>query len=526
MDYDLTRGYKKYDTAVKNLEGILDKIKVLFDVTTYQKELDDIKTQVESDNSLTEKMPFAGMQSDLEAFVFDDYVKKIQEIIEKLESEYQPFYETYLLYTKVNLNIAKISDENISDIIETTKRLIDTLNNLTNNLTDEQKVIINEAYKTIYNVLLYEEIFERNDILTYINTLNIGANKENLSRLLAHDLSKLSEEIIVNEDLNNIGNEGLGFDYFNEDIISQVSSKTVGETNSEYRTRKNQAINEVTTKAQELVAKKDELMTKYLENKYKIKNLQINKTILKVTALSIVLVPVITITAGYRIGKSKSNKIDEYKTITRTIDLETGNLIGNQQEDFDEHSTTYVATVLKCSPWHHNSLGSGFVRNVIAYDYINPDENTDDFHVTKDNLEGNLVEKYQYVEAKDTLDSNENTTDTSIIITETYQDKSISRKSTKYIIPFTLLGMGLGTIIPLLLAYARIYNTETIQSALYAIAEEIKKRKLDNEEIKNNLNKLKDEAEALQKELTDVEKKYGKINVDATTLKINLKKTK
>ena len=40
MDYDLTRGYKKYDTAVKNLEGILDKIKVLFDVTTYQKELD------------------------------------------------------------------------------------------------------------------------------------------------------------------------------------------------------------------------------------------------------------------------------------------------------------------------------------------------------------------------------------------------------------------------------------------------------------------------------------------------------
>ena len=146
MDYDLTRGYKKYDTAIKNLEGILDKIKVIFDVTSYQKELDDIKSQVESDNSLAEKMPFAGMQDDLEAFVFDDYVKKIQEITEKLENEYQPFYETYLLYTKVNLNISKISDENIPDIIETTKRLIDTLNLLTNNLTDEQKVIVDEAY--------------------------------------------------------------------------------------------------------------------------------------------------------------------------------------------------------------------------------------------------------------------------------------------------------------------------------------------------------------------------------------------
>lgn len=526
MDYDLTRGYKKYDTAVKNLEGILDKIKVIFDVTSYQKELDDIKAQVESDNSLAEKMPFAGMQDDLEAFVFDDYVKKIQEIAEKLENEYQPFYETYLLYTKVNLNIAKISDENIPDIIETTKRLIDTLNLLTNNLTDEQKVIVDEAYKTIYNVLLYEEIFERNDILTYINSLNIGANKENLGRLLAADLNKLSTEVIINEDLDNIGNEGLGFDYFNEDIIRQISSKTVGETNSEYRTRKNRAINEITTKAEDLVAKKDELMTRYLENKHKIKNLQINKNLLRAGALSIILVPVITITAGYRIGKSKSDKIDEYKTITRTINLETGALIGNQQEDFDEHSTTYVATVLKCSPWHANSLGSVFVRNVTAYDYVNPNENDDDFHVTKDNLEGNLVEKYQYVEAKDTLDINENTTDTSIIITETYQDKSVSRKSTKYIIPFTLLGIGIGALIPFLLAYAGIYNTEAIQSALYAMDEEIKKRKLSNEDIKNRLNELKDEAETLQKELADVERKYGKINVDANTLKINLKKIK
>ena len=204
MDYDLTRGYQKYDSAVKNLEGILDKVKVIFDITNYQSLLNEIKTKVENDEDLSKKMPYAGMQSDLEAFVFDDYVKKIEEITKKIEEELKPFYETYLLYTKINLNIAKISDENIIDIIDTTRMLVDSLNLLTNNLTDEQKVIVDEAYKTIYNVILYEEIFERNDILNYVNSLNTIAFKENLGRLLGNDLNKLSEEVIINENLNNI----------------------------------------------------------------------------------------------------------------------------------------------------------------------------------------------------------------------------------------------------------------------------------------------------------------------------------
>ncbi len=526
MDYYLTRGYQKYDSAVKNLEGILDKVKVIFDITNYQSLLNEIKTKVENDEDLSKKMPYAGMQSDLEAFVFDDYVKKIEEITKKIEEELKPFYETYLLYTKINLNIAKISDENIIDIIDTTRMLVDSLNLLTNNLTDEQKVIVDEAYKTIYNVILYEEIFERNDILSYVNSLNTIAFKENLGRLLGNDLNKLSEEVIINENLNNIGTEGLGFDYFNEDIIRQVSSKTVGEANSSYLRRKNEAIDKITTKVNNAIEKKDKLTTKYLENKYQIKNLKLNKNLLTLKALSVVLVPVITITAGYRIGKSKSNKVDEYKTITRTINLETGNLIGNQVEEFDEHSTTYVATVLKCGPWHSNNIGNGYIRNVTAYDYITPEtaNETDDFHITKDNLDGNLIEKYQYIEAKDNLDSNENTTDTTIIITETYQDKTISRKSTKFIIPFTLLGIGLGALISFILAYTKIYDIETIQNALYNLDKKIKERIASNEDIKKELKKLQEYAIELQKELQDVERKYGKINVNKNALKINLKK--
>ena len=117
-------------------------------------------------------------------------------------------------------------------------------------------------------------------------------------------------------------------------------------------------------------------------------------------------------------------------------------------------------------------------------------------------------------------------TNTTIIITETYQDKTSSRKSTKYIIPFTLLGIGIGALVSFLLAWTKVYDIKTIQSNLYAIDEEIKKHQLNNVEIINSLTALKEDAEALQKDLSDVEKKYGKINVDSSVLKINLKKVK
>lgn len=73
-------------------------------------------------------------------------------------------------------------------------------------------------------------------------------------------------------------------------------------------------------------------------------------------ACSIVLVPIITISAGGLIGKAKSDKITEYKTITRTVDLNTGNVIGDISYEYDDKVTTYAATVLVCDPWRKIQL--------------------------------------------------------------------------------------------------------------------------------------------------------------------------
>ena len=50
---------------------------------------------------------------------------------------------------------------------------------------------------------------------------------------------------------------------------------------------------------------------------------------------SAILIPIITFNAGKSIGKVTSDKITEYKTITRTIDLNSGKIIGDSYEIYD-----------------------------------------------------------------------------------------------------------------------------------------------------------------------------------------------
>ena len=46
---DTTRGQKKYDSKVKNIEGIFSKVGDLLDLTTYKKEFNDIINSVKDD---------------------------------------------------------------------------------------------------------------------------------------------------------------------------------------------------------------------------------------------------------------------------------------------------------------------------------------------------------------------------------------------------------------------------------------------------------------------------------------------
>ena len=65
-----------------------------------------------------------------------------------------------------------------------------------------------------------------------------------------------------------------------------------------------------------------------------------------------------------------------------------------------------------------------------------------------DNSDFNINDsKYHYMEYKDTLSENDSMEEGVVLITETIQDKTDSRKSTKYIIPLSIVGAVLSLII-------------------------------------------------------------------------------
>lgn len=517
-DIDLTRGYQKYDAMVKNLEGIFNKINKIFDISEYKKELDKIIDDASNDSSFSNKMLYEGMQLDYESLIYDSYIKRLYELQEKIENNLMPVYEIYLLTSKINIEVKNISSDNIGDVIDQTLRLVSTINNLRNNLNDQEKELVNNAYQAIYNVILYEEIFERNGVFNYIIKLNNSSIKENIARLLAKDLNKLSQEDIIDEELKGINTEGLGYDYLTLDVIKKVALKTVGETNSEYQERKRDAILEINKKNNRLISKRNALEEELKKNKGLIKNLRVNKALLISKACSIVLVPVITISAGGLIGKAKSDKITEYKTITRTVDLNTGNVIGDISYEYDDKVTTYAATVLVCDPWRKNPVGEGYVRNVKAYDYVSSSDtpfiattgdSQEGIHDTNRKVDSNIKFKYQYTEATDTLKIGENTTDKSTLVIETYQDKSDSRISTKYIIPFIIGGAVLGALLDVLAILLRVYDLNDIKRIMNRLNNQIESKNMNNECILEELNKLKDEALLIEDEYSSTARKYG-----------------
>ena len=155
--------------------------------------------------------------------------------------------------------------------------------------------------------------------------------------------------------------------------------------------------------------------------KLAICKLFLGKAALRVKACSYLLVPFIAVGAGGIVGKMVSDNITEYATTTRKYDFETNTEIGIPKVEYDDRETSYVASVDVYEPWQKKP-GGGYIRNVTSYEF----EATaieGKYHLTKDDIQNNLRELYTVSEVKNTLDLGDSMTETSIIVTETFQDK-------------------------------------------------------------------------------------------------------
>jgi len=509
MSQNLNNDYKEYDAKVNNLINIFTKVRRILDISKYRYELDKIQQEANAEHISFEDISY------------NIYNERLDILLNTVEKEVLPLYELYLLSSKIDIQISNVMNEDINNIIENTKELINSLNSINTYNNKDANYLIDKAYKTIYSVIIHEEIFNRNDILSYINDLNITLNKEKIGKLVLNDINGLSDQEIVNidfqnlfldEELRNIDNDGLGYDYLNSDFIRKISKNIVGKKYLEFDKKRKEVISDISSKVNIFTRKNNLLLSDLNKNNMHIKNLYINKSLLLTKALSVILVPIITFSAGRMIGKNASNKITEYKTVTRTIDLNTRDVVGDIDYVYDEKETTYVATVMKCSPWRSNPSGDGYIRNVTAYEYI--PNGMDGIHdVTNFQLEGNMLEKYVYIESKESLDKNDSTSETTILLTETYQDKNDNRKSTKYVLPLSIVGAGIGIAIDVALVFLELYDIHRIKEIFDKLDKEIKEYKLSNKQINDRLNSLMDENLRLHDEYNNAVKKYGHFDI-------------
>ena len=228
--------------------------------------------------------------------------------------------------------------------------------------------------------------------------------------------------------------------------------------------------------------------------------------------MSYVLVPVILIGSGFGIGVACSNRIDEYKTTTRVVNPANQEIVETISEVYDEKENTYTATVKVYSPWQKR--GDSYIRNVYAYNY---DPNKLDYESfdAKDS-------KSHYMEAKEQLDSNDSMEEGTVLITETIQDKSDTRKSTKYIIPFSIAGLVLSVIIEILMGYNM--GTYDINVALRKIKKELERKEVVKEELLDDAKELYRDGSIIRNDCDKASTIYQFSDDEFSSLKV-IKKT-
>lgn len=510
-----------FDGKVQNIRGILEKLKGMFDISEFESELEQILADVNKDNDKTNKMPFKDMQPIYEHGVYKKYLDRINDLNKRLSS-YTEFFDMHSLCTSIDYSTTHVNCENIGEIIRNTKTLIDIINSV-NTFDDPRKIeIVKKSYNTIYSVMLYERIFERNDVFSYITSLDGTANRENIGRLLYKDITEcLSKEELINLNIKNIDKD-LDFDYLTDDVILTISRKKVGEKNSEYIMKRDNAVNSFVDEYNSIIISKNEQRGHI--NNARISNLKIYPLFgsLTLTAVPLILIPIGTFSGGKSLGLSESHKITEYGIVTRTVNPDTGKIIDGPEISYEEKTTGYSATILSLTPWKKSPSGVGYVSTVTAYEYIAPEDESEGFHADAETLETNNVRvKYIYEKCKDTLSEDDSMTEGTILITESYYDNSLDRPSNKYTVLFTVLGTLLGVGIDAVLVLIAYHNIDKIRDFINKLKDDIKNNKLTIEEAREKVKDLTLRAKNLQDKKKELNSKYG---ISDNELALRLKK--
>ncbi len=523
---DNNGGYEKFFALVNNLEGIFAKVnemkKYKLDISYYENKLEELKKEFNLKDEMlkSSSITFENMRIDFEIFALGECNKKLEALTLEFENNITPIYNIYLLSKNIE---KKFKDENNNDVEEVIKQCEELMNNINNIPSHNNIDIVNlfeKAHETILKGLLYESVYNRHEILEYIKSTNNSNTRETLGKLMRSNISKLLnngklKESEVDEDIINNLNEGLGYDFLSKEFIELLAKKTMTKKYNQIESEREDTINDLNDRINSSINHTDEYERKLKDNKIKITSKMLELAMIRTTFCALAISPFIIIGVSGHIGKSSSEKITEYATITREVNLNNNTIIGEENKEYDDRETSYVATIITYEPWKKNPTGIGYIRNAVAYEYITPEDVSDDYHISEADIKENIREKYRYVEAKDYLEEGDSLTDSEIHVIETYQNKNDSRKSTRYIVPGYVIGSILGILEELAIIYSGLYVA--LKDKHYDASVEKNDAKEQASLLKDRLKACRETNENLAKEAEEVNKTYN-ANIDIKRL--------
>lgn len=509
--------WQKFQTKKSDVENILDKLSNVLDTDDYNYDFNLILNDLSNGTTIS--------VDSIEYETLQKGVEKLDALKRKIDFELMPFYHMHLLQNDINNNLED-KENGIDEAIDNSKKLIELLNKVLYNAVQDSKTgkrkkaidvkdlsrIYDESVAVLYKVIIHEQIYDKTTIINEIvnNPQNMLIN-EKLVKYLNEDLKSIRNKKVVKDELNNI-DKGLSYDPLTTSVIDEIINSKYSKEKDEFYSNKAKAREDLKKRIFDYQNDVDELNQNKKELKSSIRNIKVDRRINRAKLMSYVLVPVILIGSGFGIGVACSNRIDEYKTITRVVNPANQEVVETISEVYDEKENTYTATVKVYSPWQKR--GDSYIRNVYAYNY---DPNKLDYESfdAKDS-------KYHYMEAKEQLDSNDSMDEGTVLITETIQDKSDTRKSTKYIIPFSIVGAVLSIVIDILIGYNM--GTYDIKVALRKIRKALEEKELEKEELLDNAKELYQDGSIIRNDCDKASTIYQFSDDEFSSLKV-IKKT-
>ena len=507
-------GYRAVEKYRSNLEGIINEINAIKEYKIDTASIEDKLKVVDEELKALDKrikelsLTSEAMITESEGFILGPLVKELKDITDEYRRNIKPLYEIYTLLTEINETINKIGD--VNRVIELSKLLINSINNINTHNNVDVTTLVDAAYHSIFDALQYEIVFNKNDLFKYINTLNLSSNKEYLGKIIRKSISQndINENLLKEEKLKHL-DEGAEYDYLSQEILFELSKENLAGIYSDI-------IREKLTKEHETEEKKKVCdnrlkgVNREIEssnegiNSYKTKLLQdkLKLFLARSALIGYAAIPTFGCYGSYSLGKHLSDQVTEYSTVTKEIDLSTNKVI-KEEKIYDEKETNYVVTVVVYEPWQIKPGDeTRYIRRGTAYEYY-PDDINDVYNLNVDYVESNLKPKYMFSEIKEDLLKEEKRVDTkTICITETYQDKEDSRKSTKYTVPVTIFGSALSIAITIALI---MVSLRKLLEMISSLKDDVDSDKYKLMKYQNQYNELLAEKTMLEDELNHIE---------------------